>query len=109
MTLYCVSPQMAGEMKSKHQKGVVPPKYHTELQKEQCDQSYNQLMFVSHMLNDKSGELFPLCIVVPLTTDVLSLSESILQFYEGVKRFTILRFSRHIYYIYEIIKPTGRK
>lgn len=72
--------EMAEEKKSKHEKCVIPPKYR-ELQKEPKLQLFNQLLFVSHMLNDKSGELFPLCIVVPLTTDVLSLPESILLFY----------------------------
>lgn len=73
--------KMTGEKKSKHEKCVIPPKYYRELQKEPKLQLFNQLLFVSHMLNDKSGELFPLCIVVPLTTDVLSLPESILLFY----------------------------
>lgn len=75
--------EMTGKKKSKHEKCVIviPPKYHRELQKEPKLQLFNQLLFVSHMLNDKSGELFPLCIVVPLTTDVLSLPESILLFY----------------------------
>lgn len=52
--------EMAGEKKSKHEKCVIPPKYHRELQKEPKLQLFNQLLFVSHMLNDKSGELFPL-------------------------------------------------
>lgn len=73
--------EMTGKKKSKHEKCVIPPKYHRKLQKEPKLQLFNQLLFVSHMLNDKSGELFPLCIVVPLTTDVLSLPESILLFY----------------------------
>lgn len=54
--------KMTGEKKSKHEKCVIglPPKYHRELQKEPKLQLFNQLLFVSHMLNDKSGELFPL-------------------------------------------------
>lgn len=52
--------EMTGEKKSKHEKCVIPPKYHRELQKEPKLQFFNQLLFVSHMLNDKSGELFPL-------------------------------------------------
>lgn len=73
--------EMAEEKNPNMKMCNTPPKYHRELQKEPKLQLFNQLLFVSHMLNDKSGELFPLCIVVPLTTDVLSLPESILLFY----------------------------
>lgn len=81
MTLYCISPKWQRKRNPNMKMCNTPPKYHRELQKEPKLQLFNQLLFVSHMLNDKSGELFPLCIVVPLTTDVLSLPESILLFY----------------------------